>query len=210
MGEAIVCDQLTKHFGAVHAVEELSFAVDAGEVVGFLGPNGAGKTTTIRLLLDLIRPTRRAGRGARREPAPRRRGAPAPDRLRPGRSRDVRPADRPPAAGAVCRVARAARPDRGRAARRTSRCRRSIARSGRCRAGNRQKLGVVQAFFHEPELLILDEPTSGLDPVAQREFRSLVREATVAWLGRAAVVARAVGGAASRRSGRDRAPGPAA
>ena len=44
--------------------------------------------------------------------------------------------------------------------------------------GNRQKLGVVQAFFHEPELLILDEPTSGLDPVAQREFRSLVGDAT--------------------------------
>src|SRR5690242_13045030 len=58
MGSAVVCEALTKCFGSVHAVEDLSFTVEPGEVVGFLGPNGAGKTTTIRLLLDLIRPTR--------------------------------------------------------------------------------------------------------------------------------------------------------
>ena len=108
MGEAIVCDQLTKHFGAVHAVEELSFAVDAGEVVGFLGPNGAGKTTTIRLLLDLIRPT--GGRVEVLGVNPRRGGAELRRRIGyvPGGSRDVRPADGSPAAGVLCRVAGAA------------------------------------------------------------------------------------------------------
>ena len=55
---SVVCEGLTKHFGSVHAVDDLSFTVEPGEVVGFLGPNGAGKTTTIRALLDLIRPTR--------------------------------------------------------------------------------------------------------------------------------------------------------
>jgi len=48
---------ITKHFGAVHAVEDLSFNVERGHVVGFLGPNGAGKTTTLRMLLDLVEPT---------------------------------------------------------------------------------------------------------------------------------------------------------
>jgi len=58
VSSAVVCESLTKYFGSVRAVEDLSFTVEPGEVVGFLGPNGAGKTMTIRVLLDLIRPTR--------------------------------------------------------------------------------------------------------------------------------------------------------
>jgi beta-exotoxin I transport system ATP-binding protein len=177
MRPVIVCDRLTKHFGAVRAVEELTFVVNAGEVVGFLGPNGAGKTTTIRLLLDLIRPSRGSvevlGSDPRRGgPTLRRRIGYVPGDLvmynhLTGRQqlelfasmrglRDL---------SAVEQLA--------------ERLQVALDRPiGTLSRGNRQKLGVVQAFFHDPELLILDEPTTGLDPVVQREFRSMVREAT--------------------------------
>ena len=177
MGEAIVCEQLTKHFGVVHAVDELSFAVDAGEVVGFLGPNGAGKTTTIRLLLDVIRPTR--GRVEVLGVDPRRGGAALRRRIGyvPG---DLAMYGRLTgrqqlAFFAALRGLRDLTPAEQLADRLHVTLERPI---GTLSRGNRQKLGLVQAFFHEPELLILDEPTSGLDPVAQREFRSLVRDAT--------------------------------
>ena len=177
MGEAIVCEQLTKHFGVVHAVDELSFAVDAGEVVGFLGPNGAGKTTTIRLLLDVIRPTR--GRVEVLGVDPRRGGAALRRRIGyvPG---DLAMYGRLTgrqqlAFFAALRGLRDLTPAEPLADRLHVTLERPI---GTLSRGNRQKLGLVQAFFHEPELLILDEPTSGLDPVAQREFRSLVRDAT--------------------------------
>ena len=177
MGEAIVCDQLTKHFGSVHAVEELSFAVDPGEVVGFLGPNGAGKTTTIRLLLDLIRPTR--GRVEVLGVNPRRGGAELRRRIGyvPG---DLSMYGRLTGRQQLELFA-ALRGLRDLTAAETLAERLDVTLDrpiGTLSRGNRQKLGVVQAFFHEPELLILDEPTSGLDPVAQREFRSLVRDAT--------------------------------
>ena len=166
MGEAIVCDQLTKHFGAVHAVEDLTFAVDAGEVVGFLGPNGAGKTTTIRLLLDLIRPT--GGRVEVLGVNPRRGGAELRRRIGyvPG---DLAMYDRLTGRQQLELFAalRGLR-DLTAAERLAERLQVALDRPiGTLSRGNRQKLGVVQAFFHEPELLILDEPTSGLDPVVQ-------------------------------------------
>ena len=130
------------------------------------------------MLLDLIRPTR--GRVEVLGIDPRRGGADAPPahRLRPGRSRDVQPADRPAAPGVLRRAARHAELCAGRGVwpeRLDVALDRPI---GTLSRGNRQKIGVVQAFAHEPELLVLDEPTSGLDPVSQRTFRSLVREAT--------------------------------
>jgi ABC-2 type transport system ATP-binding protein len=148
-----------------------------GEVYGFLGPNGAGKTTTIRLLLDLIRPTQgRAtvlGLDPRRDGVALRRrvGYLAGDFVVDGRQtgrelltylgnlRGGVPRAR------IDELAGRLDLDLGRKVKTLSR-------------GNRQKLGVVQAFMHAPELLVLDEPTSGLDPFLQQEFVAMVREAS--------------------------------
>ena len=177
MGSAVVCDGLTKHFASVHAVEDLSFTVEPGEVVGFLGPNGAGKTTTIRMLLDLIRPTR--GRVEVLGTNPRRGGAEL--RRRIGyMAGDLALYNRLTGrqllelVGALRGSATLA-PAEALAERIEVQLDRPI---GTLSRGNRQKIGVVQAFAHEPDLLVLDEPTSGLDPVSQRTFRLLVREAT--------------------------------
>jgi len=177
MTSAVVCDGLTKYFGSVHAVEDLSFTVEPGEVVGFLGPNGAGKTTTIRMLLDLIRPTR--GRVEVLGTNPRRGGAKV--RRRIGyMAGDLAMYNRLTGRqllefvgalrGSVSLALAEALAERVDVA-----LDRPI---GTLSRGNRQKIGVVQAFAHEPDLLVLDEPTSGLDPVSQRTFRFLVREAT--------------------------------
>jgi len=153
--------------------------VRPGEVFGYLGPNGAGKTTTIRLLLDLIRPT--AGHVRVLGCDPRADGVALRRRIGylPG---DFVVDGRQPARelltylgnlrGGVPRARiedLAARLDLDLGARI-----RSLSR------GNRQKVGLVQAFMHAPALLILDEPTSGLDPLVQHEFLALVREARAA------------------------------
>ena len=175
----IEAEDLTKFYGARRGLEGLTLAVKPGEVFGYLGPNGAGKTTTIRLLLDFIRPTR--GRVAVLGLDPRRQGVEVRRRIGylpgeltfEGRDRVIDLlgffAD---ARGGVARK----RIDElaGRL---------ELDLSVRIRAlskGNKQKLGLVQAFMHDPELLILDEPTSGLDPLMQQEFVDLVREARAA------------------------------
>jgi ABC-2 type transport system ATP-binding protein len=168
---------LTKTYGALMAVDRVSLSVWRGEVYGFLGPNGAGKTTTIRLLLDLIRPTQgRAtvlGLDPRRDGVALRRrvGYLAGDFVVDGRQtgrelltflgnlRGGVPRAR------IDELAGRLDLDLGRKVKTLSR-------------GNRQKLGVVQAFMHAPELLVLDEPTSGLDPFLQQEFVAMVREAS--------------------------------
>jgi ABC-2 type transport system ATP-binding protein len=176
MAHAVACEELTKHFGALHAVEDLSFTVEPGEIVGFLGPNGAGKTTTIRMLLDLIRPTR--GRVEVLGVNPRRGGAALRRRIGyvPG---DLAMYNRLTGQQLLEFLA-ALRGAEGVAAAEQLARRLDVALDrpiGTLSRGNRQKLGVVQALAHQPELLVLDEPTSGLDPVVQRTFRSLVREA---------------------------------
>ena len=145
------------------------------EVFGFLGPNGAGKSTTIRLLLDLIRPT--AGRAALLGLDTRRRSVEARRAIGylPG---DLRLADRLTGREQLDSLARL----RGSTdpALRDALCERLGVVLDRpirdLSKGNRQKLGLVQAFMHRPALLVLDEPTSGLDPLLQEEFRSLLRE----------------------------------
>jgi ABC-2 type transport system ATP-binding protein len=176
MTDAVVCDGLTKSFGAVRAVDGVSFAVELGEVVGFLGPNGAGKTTTLRMLLDLARPT--SGRVAVLGTDPRRAGAALRKRIgyMPG---NLVLYDRLSGREfielfAALRGVRALGACLDLAARLDVPLDRPI---GTLSRGNRQKLGVVQALAPRPELLVLDEPTSGLDPIVQREFRSLVRSA---------------------------------
>jgi ABC-2 type transport system ATP-binding protein len=176
---AIETSALTKFYGASRGIEDLDLRVERGEVFGYLGPNGAGKTTTIRLLLDLIRPTRGwaaiAGLDTRRESREvRRQTGYLPGELKlPTRSTALGFLSYLGALrGGVERQAIVELADRlqlelGR-------------RIGDLSTGNKQKVGVVAAFMHDPELLILDEPTSGLDPLRQHEVLELVRERAAA------------------------------
>src|SRR5690606_27789981 len=143
---------LTKDYGSRRALFGLDLRVRAGEVFGFLGPNGAGKSTTIRILLDLIR--RSAGEVL------------VLTGRRPARDLLAYLGDLRGGVPAAQVDALAERLDLD-----LSRPLRSLSK------GNRQKVGLVQAFMHRPELLVLDEPTSGLDPLLQREFLAMVREA---------------------------------
>jgi len=174
-GVMIKAEGLTKRFGTVTAVDELDLTVGAGEVLGFLGPNGAGKTTTMRLLLGFLRPTAGTatvlGGRLAHDPALRRRVGYLPGDLRvdPGLT----------GAGLFTYFGRLrGGPARARVADLVARLGLDPAlRFGRLSKGNRQKVGIVQALCHDPDVLILDEPTSGLDPLAQREFLTLVRAA---------------------------------
>lgn len=166
--------QLTKTFGGLVAVDALDLQVTRGEIFGFLGPNGAGKTTTIRMLLDFLRPTRGEARvlGDRSaNPEVRRRIGylPADLHLPPHyRGNDVFDFF-----GALRGCS-----DRARVKQLTERFGLDPTRPIReLSTGNRRKVGIVQAFMHQPELLVLDEPTSGLDPLLQQEFQALMREA---------------------------------
>jgi ABC-2 type transport system ATP-binding protein len=166
---------LTKHYGSARGIADLSLTVAPGEVFGFLGPNGAGKTTTIRTLLDLLRPSsgsaRVFGLDSRRDSlAIRARlgnlpGEFACDPRRTGRE--------------IVTLFAALRglPGLGRAAELAERFAADLDRPvGHLSRGNRQKIGLIQALFHEPELLILDEPTGGLDPLMQEQFHEVVAE----------------------------------
>lgn len=175
MMPAIETHNLSKQFGDVTAVDELSLRVERGEIYAFLGLNGAGKTTTIRLLLGMVRPTsgeaRLLGRkigsgdgdlwrsvgylvetaGAYPELTVRE-NLEAMRRLRPGAS-----------PGAVDRIV----DQLGLAAY-------ARRRAGTLSLGNAQRLGVAKALLHNPELLILDEPANGLDPAGIVEIRRLL------------------------------------
>jgi ABC-2 type transport system ATP-binding protein len=173
-GAAIETRQLSKLYPGGHGIAELTLSVPTGEVFGFLGPNGAGKTTTIRTLLDLIRPTSGSasllGLDSRRDSvAIRRRVGNLPGDF--GFGRDVTGRE---ALGLLARL-RGSGTDR--AAELAARFRADLDRPlGELSRGNRQKVGLVLAVFHRPDLLILDEPTGGLDPMMQEEFLGLVGE----------------------------------
>ncbi|MDS1272572.1 ABC transporter ATP-binding protein [Lipingzhangella sp. LS1_29] len=175
MSTVIETEHLTKHYGARRGISQISLSVHSGEVFGFLGPNGAGKTTTIRLLLDLLRPSSGHLRVLGRDP----RSAGAAVRQRVGYlPGDYQPGRQERGSELLRYLAEA----RGGVTRRrieelTERFELDPSqRLGAMSRGNRQKLGIVQAFMHDPELLILDEPTTGLDPLMQQNFLSLVRE----------------------------------
>jgi ABC-2 type transport system ATP-binding protein len=166
---------LTRRYGGVTAVSDLNLRVEAGQVFGFLGPNGAGKSTTIRMLMALQRPT--GGRAtmlgldaaADRVAVHRRVGyLPGDLELYPrltGRQHiDWFARSRGGVDGGFARLL----------------MERFLVVADRqvreLSKGNRQKIGLVLAFMHKPELLVLDEPTSGLDPLMQHEFENLLRE----------------------------------
>lgn len=172
---------LTRYYGATVGVEELTFDVERGEVFGFLGPNGSGKTTTIRLLLDLIRPSRGEGLLF---------GRPSSDsslRSRIGYLPGELALDGRMTGGQTLRFLGALQgvPAPGAPARRREEIcgrlglhPRDLARKVReYSRGMKQKLGLVSAFQHAPELLILDEPTTGLDPLVREVVFQLMAEA---------------------------------
>jgi ABC-2 type transport system ATP-binding protein len=172
---AIATKGLTKRFGKLTAVSELSIEVGPGEVVGFLGPNGAGKTTTIRLLMGFIRPTSGEatvlGGSAARDTEIRRRVGYLPGDFR------IDPAMTGKELFSWFGELRQ-NYNRARIGELVERLHLDPTRAfGKLSKGNRQKIGLVQAFQHDPDVLILDEPTTGLDPLIQREFLDLVHEA---------------------------------
>ncbi len=172
---AIETEQLTKFYGSHRGVEEVTITVEPGEIFGFLGPNGAGKTTTIRTLLDLLHPTsgsaRIFGLDSRRDSvAIRTRLGNLPGDFGYGKLATGREA-----LSLLARLRGLS--DLGNAMALAERFKADLERPmGQLSRGNRQKVGLILAVFHRPELLILDEPTSGLDPLMQEEFLALVRE----------------------------------
>ncbi len=176
MTDIIRTEKLTKAYGTQRGIIDVDLSVAEGEVFGFLGPNGAGKTTTIRTLLDLIRPTSGKafvfGIDTTADPvAIHKRIGYIPgefalyDRLTGGQTIHYFANLR----GGVDRAYQQALIERL-----------EIDPSRRFKElskGNKQKIGLVIALQHRPELLILDEPTSGLDPLVQQTFYTVVREA---------------------------------
>lgn len=175
MDAVIRTENLTKRYGANRGIEDVNLAVEQGEVFGFLGPNGAGKTTTIRTLMNFLHPSSGGawvfGLDTRRESvAIHERLGNLPtefsfEEKMTGRQlirlfarlRGIRDL------AYVDELAERLKADLDRSMRRLSR-------------GNKQKIGLIQAMFHRPPLLILDEPTGGLDPLIQEEFLQIIGE----------------------------------
>ena len=168
---------LTKYYGKTPGIQNVNFSVNRGEIFGFLGPNGAGKTTTIRLLLHLLHPT--SGKisifnenGSCRPVDILKRCGYLPGEFTAyGQmtgieflryAAEVRNVD-PAAQQELIDRFKISRVNLEKKIKKLSH-------------GTLQKLGIVQSFFHKPELIILDEPTTGLDPLMQDEFYRLLRE----------------------------------
>ena len=166
---------LTKYYGRHLGIEDVNLDVREGEVFGFLGPNGAGKSTTIRTILDEIRPTAGSasilGLDTRADAVEIRRHIgyiPGDLALYPNLTgMDTLQYFANMRGGVewsyVDDLADRLDSDLSR-------------KVGDLSTGNRQKVGVIQAFMHRPDLLIMDEPTAGLDPLMQREFQKMVNE----------------------------------
>lgn len=173
---AIYTEKLIKSYGSVRALRGVDLEVRKGEIFGFLGPNGAGKTTTIRCLLDLIRPdsgiVRVLGFDPQKNPVEvRARVGYLPGELHFDESMTVEGALR------FLNRLRNGDADWERVRRIAERLDLDIKPAIRnLSKGNKQKLGLVQALMHRPELLLLDEPTFGLDPLVQREVLKLIVE----------------------------------
>ena len=175
MTSAISTDGLTKHYGDVHALVDLTLDIQPGEVFGFLGPNGAGKTTMIRTILDEIRPTAGSasivGLDSHADSVAIRRHIgylPSDAAMYPkltGRDTLTYFAN---LRGGV---------DWAYVEQLAERLSAELDKKvGDLSTGNRQKVGLIQAFMNRPDVVILDEPSAGLDPLVQREFQTLMRE----------------------------------
>ena len=172
---AITIEGLTKRFGPVVAVDDLSFEVDQGTVVGFLGPNGAGKTTTLRMLLGLVTPTAGSARidgkpyRALADPVHHVGAVLEASSFHPGRSARNHLRVVATAAGLPLERADAVLEQVGL----TTAARRRV---GGFSLGMRQRLGLATALLGDPQVLVLDEPANGLDPEGVHWLRSFLRQ----------------------------------
>jgi ABC-2 type transport system ATP-binding protein len=174
---ALMTRGLTKSYGKVQALRGIDLQVRRGEIFGFLGPNGAGKTTTIRCLLDMIRPDggtlRVLGIDPQADPV----AVQARTGYLPG---ELQLDDNLTAADQLRYLndLRGGQADWGHIRQLAERLALDLQRPIKnLSKGNKQKVGVVQALMHRPDLLIMDEPTSGLDPLMQQEVHRLLTEA---------------------------------
>jgi ABC-2 type transport system ATP-binding protein len=165
---------LTKYYGKVRGIEKLDLNIVKGEIFGFLGPNGAGKTTTIRILIDLIRPTRGSARifgldVQKHSVEIRKRigNLPGDVALYEHLTGDD-----------FLNLMSSLHGNHSEKRKQTLAKRLDLDLSRRIKTyskGMKQKVAIIQAMMNDPELLILDEPTSGLDPLVQREFYDLLK-----------------------------------
>ena len=180
MSQALQLDGLTKRFGAITAVDHISFSVDHGEVLGFLGPNGAGKTTAMRMVTGFLPPTAGTaiveGFDVTLQPIEVKRrigylpeGAPLYEDMTPLELlrfvADVRGMRGPAKREAIARAAERIHIENV--------MHQAI---GTLSKGYKRRVGIAQAILHDPDVLILDEPTDGLDPNQKHEVRNLINE----------------------------------
>jgi len=172
---AIQTTGLTKHYGDVEALNDLDLTVEPGEVFGFLGPNGAGKTTMIRTILDLIRPTSGGAKILGFDSHE--------DAVEIRNHIGYLPSDVAMYSNLTGRDTLTyfanlrGGVDWGYVDQLADRLHADLTKKvGDLSSGNRQKVGIIQAFMNRPQLLIMDEPSSGLDPLVQRQFQAMMRE----------------------------------
>lgn len=171
---------LSRHYGALKAVQDVSFSIDTGEIVGLLGHNGAGKTTIMKMLTGYLEPSAGTIRIDGLDIAEQRREAqrhigylPENCPLYP----EMTVLDSLDYQASLLGIAPDRRPAAiRRAVERTELGAKATAAIGTLSRGYRQRVGVAQAILHEPRILILDEPTNGLDPAQIQHMRALVRE----------------------------------
>ena len=173
----ISVSNLTKYYGSTCGIENINFTVTPGEIFGFLGPNGAGKTTTIRMLLDLLRPTSGEitlfGREIYKHSLEIRKKC----GYIPGNFSAYGHMTAADFLRFVASMRKAASRAQESLIERFLLSKDNLAKKIKHLShGTLQKLGIIQAFFHRPDLLILDEPTIGLDPLMQEEFYRLLHE----------------------------------
>ncbi len=172
----IRCEKLSKNYGSNNGLFDCNLTVKSGEVFGLIGPNGAGKSTLLKLLMDSIKPSSGSAEIFDLDTQQHSLELKARIGYLPGELMDFPSVT----AGYILNLLLNLRgiEDRERLKIISNRLQLDLNRKYQeLSHGNKQKVGLVQAFMHNPELLILDEPTIGLDPVIQRELRTMVQEA---------------------------------
>lgn len=173
MAHVVELKKVTKSFGKKVAVNDVSIAIDKGEIFGFLGPNGAGKTTTIRCLMDFIRPTSGTVKLFGKELSDagktykNRIGFLSADSILYGNWTGQAHVNYVSRVRGVEQNAHELAKQFGLDLK---------VKVGHLSSGNKQKLGVILAIMHKPELLVLDEPTRGLDPILQQEIYAILKD----------------------------------